>query len=79
MEDVFEAFMGALSLETTFENCRLFLTNLIDERIDFAELINIKTNYKDMLSKYMQHTLQDMPRFFEISVDIKHNKKVFDI
>lgn len=52
MEDIFEAFMGALSLETTFENCRLFLTNLIDERIDFAELINTSNNYKELL---MQH------------------------
>lgn len=52
MEDIFEAFMGALSLETTFENCRLFLTNLIDERIDFAELINTSDNYKELL---MQH------------------------
>ena len=52
MEDIFEAFMGALSLETTFENCRLFLTNLIDEKIDFAELINTSDNYKELL---MQH------------------------
>jgi dsRNA-specific ribonuclease len=52
MEDIFEAFMGALSLETTFENCRLFLTNLIDEKIDFAELINTSDNYKEIL---MQH------------------------
>lgn len=27
MEDIFEAFMGALSLETTFENCEIFLKN----------------------------------------------------
>ena len=26
MEDIFEAFMGALSLETSFENCKIFLT-----------------------------------------------------
>jgi len=52
MEDIFEAFMGALSLETTFENCRLFLTNLIDERIDFAELINTSDNYKELLMQY---------------------------
>ena len=52
MEDVFEAFMGALSLETSFENCKLFLTNLIDKYIDFADLINTEDNYKESL---MQH------------------------
>lgn len=52
MEDIFEAFMGALSLETTFENCKLFLINLIDLHLDFAQLINTEDNYKEML---MQH------------------------
>jgi dsRNA-specific ribonuclease len=52
MEDIFEAFMGVLSLETTFENCRLFLTNLIDKNIDFAEMINTEDNYKEMLMQY---------------------------
>lgn len=52
MEDIFEAFMGALSLETTFENCKIFLTNLIDKYIDFAELINTSDNYKEMLMQY---------------------------
>jgi dsRNA-specific ribonuclease len=52
MEDIFEAFMGALSLETTFENCKKFLTNLIDANIDFAQLINTEDNYKEMLMQY---------------------------
>ena len=52
MEDIFEAFMGALSLETSFENCRIFLVNLIDNQIDFADLINKEDNYKEMLMQY---------------------------
>ena len=46
LEDVFEAFIGALSLETTFENCKKFLEKLIDANIDFANLI------LSILSKY---------------------------
>jgi ribonuclease III len=55
-----------------------WVINILEKYIDFAELIQIKTNFKDMLSKYMQHTLQDAPRFFEISVDVKNNKKIFN-
>lgn len=98
LEDVFEAFIGALCIDYQNDEdyvkmpkhiniallsgagyyvAESWVINIIEKYIDFAELINIKTNYKDMLSKYMQHTLQDMPRFFEISVDIKSNKKIF--
>jgi ribonuclease-3 len=52
MEDVFEAFMGALSLEVDFEQCKKFMVNLIDSHIDFANLIKTEDNYKEML---MQH------------------------
>ena len=52
MEDIFEAFMGALSLETTFENCEIFLKKLIDKYIDFADMINTEDNYKEMLMQY---------------------------
>ena len=52
MEDVFEAFMGALSLEVDFETCKTFMVNLIDSHIDFADLIKTEDNYKEML---MQH------------------------
>jgi dsRNA-specific ribonuclease len=52
MEDVFEAFMGALSLEVNFEQCKKFMVNLIDSHIDFAELIKTEDNYKEMLMQY---------------------------
>jgi len=98
MEDVFEAFIGAIAMD--FQNdedhismpasinlvpltgagyyiAEKWIITIIEKYIDFAELINIKTNFKDMLTKYMQHTLQDAPRFFEISVDVKNNRKIF--
>ena len=89
MEDVFEAFMGALSLETTFENCRLFLTNLIDERIDFAELINTSDNYKEILMQYyhrlgfkttpsykLLETIEDKKRMFKMGAYDPNNKLI---
>lgn len=75
MEDIFEAFIGALSLETTFENCEFFLKKILDKYIDFADMINTEDNYKEMLMQYyhklgfkttpfykLLETIEDKPR-----------------
>lgn len=100
MEDVFEAFIGALytDFQTESDNVTLpshialpygplsgagyfiaeqWIVSILEKYLDFSELIQSKTNYKDMLVRYMQHTFQDSPRFFEVSVEIKDNQKVF--
>lgn len=50
---------------------------IIEKYLDFSELIASRTNYKDMLVSYMQHHLQDQPKFFEINVVSKDNNKIF--
>jgi dsRNA-specific ribonuclease len=52
IEDIFEAFIGAMSLETNFEVCQEFIINIIDEEIDFAKMINTDNNYKELLMQY---------------------------
>ena len=95
MEDIFEAFIGALYLDFQHESETLdlpievispgkgffivqrWIVYIIENYIDFADLIVSKTNYKDMLSTYMQHNLQDQPRFFEVNIVTKDNTKIF--
>lgn len=55
----------------------LWIVTIMETYLDFAELIQSRTNFKDMLVRHMQYTFQDVPRFFELSVEIKHNRKVF--
>lgn len=55
----------------------IWIINILEKYIDFSDLIQSKTNYKDMLVRYMQHTFQDNPKFFEVNVEIKNNKKNF--
>lgn len=55
----------------------IWVVSILEKYLDFAELIQSKTNYKDMLVRHMQHTFQDAPRFFEISVEIRSGKKTF--
>lgn len=75
LEDVFEAFIGALSLETTFENCKKFLEKLIDSNIDFASLINSDDNYKESLMQFY-HDLgfKTTPRY-ELLEEFDENQK----
>ena len=67
-----EPFTGA-----GYHLAEVWVITILEKYIDFAELIQSKTNFKDMLVRYMQHSFQDAPRFFEVSIDIRNNKKTF--
>jgi ribonuclease-3 len=98
MEDIFEAFIGALFLDfqTEYDKVQLpnninispftgagyfivesFIIYIIENYIDFCELIRLKNNYKDMLVSYMTHNLQDIPKFYEVKITIKDNIRIF--
>lgn len=93
MEDVFEAFIGAIytdfnEADTSVEQKGLFsgpgyhiaekwIISILEKYLDFAELIQTKNNFKDILVQYMQHSYQDAPKFFEMKVHISNNQKVF--
>jgi dsRNA-specific ribonuclease len=79
MEDIFEAFIGALKLETNFETCQKFIINLIDSKVDFADLINTDDNYKELLMQFyhknghkftptyvLVNTIDEKPKKFEM-------------
>lgn len=51
-EDVFESFIGALYIESSFETCYDFIINVIESELDFSELLHVETNYKDSLVQY---------------------------
>ena len=79
MEDIFEAFIGALFMDSNDINIvEKWIINIIEKYVDFVQLIIKNTNYKDALISYMQNRYQDMPRFLESNVS--HNnmsQKVF--
>jgi ribonuclease-3 len=98
MEDMFEAFIGAIYIDfqTTADAVILpekiklvplsgsgyfiaeqWIIYIIENYIDFSELILQKTNYKDMLVNYMQQTFQHTPKFYELNISTKDSVKVF--
>jgi ribonuclease III len=54
-----------------------WIINILEKYIDFSELIQSKTNYKEMLNDYMKHKCHDTPRFYEVNVSTRNNAKVF--
>jgi len=63
-----------------FHLAEQWIVGILEKYVDFAELICARSNYKDMLVRYMQHAFQDAPRFFEVGVkmiDSKTHQKEF--
>ena len=56
MEDILEAFLGALFIDNSnnYDIVYNFVISVLENNLDFSELIINKTNYKDMLISYMQ-------------------------
>ena len=52
-----------------FEICKKFIINVIEENVDFTDLIRIDNNYKDQLLRYFQHRFQEVPKYIEILCD----------
>lgn len=64
-EDIFEAFIGALKEETTWEQCEKFILSIMETEIDIAELINHDDNYKDRLMQHFHKVKWGEPKYYE--------------
>ena len=60
-----------------FHICEVFLTNLIESRVDFTKLLLLDTNYKDQLLRYFQQNFQDTPKYHELSIDGPSHRRIF--
>lgn len=87
LEDIFEAFLGALYLDTNdFILVKRFIINLIEKYVDFPDLIMNDKNYKEQIMKYLQHNYNSNPTYENVSLKndifrckIIHNSKILAI
>lgn len=64
LEDIYEAFLGALYLDSGDINLiDKFVINTIEKYIDIADLILNDNNFKGTLLKYMQHNFTTHPKY----------------
>ena len=82
LEDTFEALIGAIFLDFGDEGFSVsseFIVDIIENNVDFSELITSNNNYKDMLLKFFQHNFSALPKFVEIAVENKQSGKMYTI
>ena len=60
-----------------FEICEKLVVHLLEKLIDFDDLTQNDTNYKDILLRYYQATFQIVPRYIEISTEGPPNNRIF--
>lgn len=79
MEDIFEALLGSLFIDNdnNYDIVYNFVIYILENYLDFSDLISTKNNYKDILIYHMQHHLQDVPKFLEIDITTKDSSKIF--
>ena len=63
LEDVFEAFLGAIFLDNDYEFAKKIILTIIEELVDFTDLIINDNNYKDQIQKYCQHNFKTKPQY----------------
>ena len=79
-EDIFESFVGALSLEATFEEYSEFLISLIQKELNFSELINYDDNYKEQLMQHFHKKRWNEPKYIkEKKITNCHSQEIYII
>ena len=69
LEDVFEAFIGAIYLDNNYEFVEKIIIKIIEELVDFTDIIINDTNYKDQILKYCQHNFKSYPTYSHVRKD----------
>lgn len=95
LEDMFEAFVGAMFLDFNeidnynlldnfysgigFQICEKFIMHVIEEHVDFSELILKQSNYKEMLNKYFSDTYDSSIIFSDPKVEGGLNDRLYTV
>lgn len=77
LEDAFEAFLAAVYLDHGFELAREWVVSVLENTLDFSELVRQNNNYKDTFLKFFQQQFGYMPKFLELDVTTQNNQKVY--
>lgn len=80
-EDTFEAFLGALFIDSSndYNLCKKFVIKIIEKHIDMAHLIYNETNHKDTLLQYYHKMRWNDPKYRELDCFEKDSKKYFNM
>ena len=73
LEDIFEAFIGAIYIDTqNYLFIEQFIIQCIEKYIDFSDIILRDNNYKDQILRYFQHNYKIYPIYKTEKNEIKN-------
>ena len=67
LEDVFEAFLGAMFIDLGFDAVRCWLVGFLEENVDFADLVSHQDSVKAVLNRHCMRNLGFLPETQELS------------
>lgn len=79
-ENAFESFIGSITLdngEDGFRYADRFVRNIIENEIDFSELIFSNDNFKDSLQRFYQSNKWNTPEYTSINEDGPTYRRIF--
>lgn len=78
MEDAFEAFIGALYLDSGFNSASTFVIDVMKKTINFTDIM-VDTNYKDILLRHAQKEFNVLPEYILNNSEGPPHKRQFYI
>lgn len=79
LSDLFEALVGALYLDKGYQPTSNFVRKVIEENVNFDEIINSLDNYKSLLLEYAQAQQMEIPTYSVISEEGPGHDKTFGV
>lgn len=79
LADVFEALVGALYLDLGYEPTSDFVRHIIEQHVDFDQIITSLDNYKSLLLEYAQARQMEIPTYNVISEQGPGHDKTFGV
>jgi dsRNA-specific ribonuclease len=79
-EDSFEAFIGSIMMdfgEHGYIYADRFVRSLIENIVDFSELISVNQNYKDILQRNYQEKMKTVPKYITLTESGPLYRKIF--
>ena len=63
LEDSYEAFVGAISLDISYDIAKKFILFSLDNCVDYSSLLYNNENYKDLILNYFQKQNWSFPKY----------------
>ena len=76
LEDIFEAFVGAIYLDHSYEVAEKFIIAVIETYVDFTDILLTDTNFKDQINRYIKRTYDVYPQHKITKIGSKYSCSV---